>query len=140
MPTKDHGTGRHPLRVWLKLAIESGLLDRVPPRYDPDGSGDPQPTQEYARQLLAELKDPESGGRLLKEILADARRFREWVEYRQKVSRRMILGQWETEGAAAWMPEVRPSPRPDRDKRPRRIDPGEARPRTDPMWDDWLDN
>ncbi len=26
-------------RVWLKGTVESGLLDRLPPRFDPDGSG-----------------------------------------------------------------------------------------------------
>lgn len=139
MSGNGSGSGRHALRAWLKLAIQSGVLGRVPPRYDPDGSGVPRPTEDYARGILAELKDPESSGRPLRDILADARRFRDWVEYRQKVSRRMILGQWGTEGAAARVPEVRPSPRAGREKRPRAADLDEARPRSDPMWDDWLD-
>jgi hypothetical protein len=139
MPKQEPSAGRHQLRVWLKLAIETGVLDRIPPQYDPDGSGNPQPTDDYARGLLAELKDPESSERLLREILADARRFREWVEYRQKVSRQMILGQWETQGAAAYVPERRPSTRIERENRPHRIRPDVARPKSDPMWDDWLD-
>jgi hypothetical protein len=141
MPTSQPGANRHQLRVWLKSAIESGVLDRVPPRYDPDSSGDPQPTEDYARGLLAELKDPESSRRLLREILAEAQRFREWVEYRQKMSRRIILGQWDSEGAAGWVPERLTTARPDRERRPAR--PGRedvgARPTADPMWDDWLD-
>jgi hypothetical protein len=141
MATSQPGANRHHLRVWLKGAIESGLLDRVPPQYDPDGSGDPQPAEDYARRLLADLKDPESSGRLLREILAEARRFRDWVEYRQKVSRRIILGRWDSEGAAAWVPERLTSTRPDPEKRPLRIEWEDARtrPRADPMWDDWLD-
>jgi hypothetical protein len=139
MPRQEPSAGRHQLRVWLKLAIETGVLDRVPPRYDPDGSGEPQSTHDYARRLLVELKDPESSERLLGEILADARRFREWVEYRQKVSRRMILGQWETEGAVDWVPEHRPSNHNERGKNPHWLGPDVARPKSDPMWDDWLD-
>lgn len=147
MPRNESGGGRHPLRVWLKLALQSGLLDRIPPRCDPERTGAPCPTEEYARALLAELNDPESSDRTLPEIVAAARRFREWVEFRQKVSRRMILGQWQSEGAAAadaaWTPERRtPAPtRAHRIKRPDRTDPDDApaRPRSDPMWDDWLD-
>jgi hypothetical protein len=141
MPTSQPGANRHQLRVWLKSAIESGLLDRVPPQYDPDGSGDPQPIEDYARRLLAELKDPESSRRLLREILAEAQQFREWVQYRQKMSRRIILGQWDSEGAADWVPERLAPARTDRQKRPapvEREDAG-ARPDPDPMWDLWLD-
>src|SRR5262249_95631 len=67
MPTSQPGANRHQLRVWLKWAIESGLLDRVPPRYDPEGSGDPQPIADYARPLLAELKERESSRGLLRD-------------------------------------------------------------------------
>lgn len=148
MPRNESASGRHPLRVWLKLALQSGVLDRIPPRCDPDGTGTPRPTEEYARALLAELKDPESSDRTLTEIVASARRFRDWVEFRQKISRRMILGQWTSEGAAAagaadWMPERRTpaAARAPRMKRPDPTDPDDApaRPRSDPMWDDWLD-
>jgi hypothetical protein len=55
MPQHEPVTNRHQLRVWLKLALETGLLDKLPPRYDPDGSGDPRPTGDYARQLMIEL-------------------------------------------------------------------------------------
>jgi hypothetical protein len=141
MPTSEPGANRHQLRVWLKWAIESGLLDRIPPQYDPDGSGDPQPTEDYARGLLAELKDPESSRRPLREILAEARQFRDWVEYRQKMSRRIILGRWDSEGAAARVPERLTPTRSDRTKRPARIEreDASARPHADPMWDDWLE-
>ena len=141
MPQHETGANRHQLRVWLKLALETGLLERVPPQCDPDGIGDPQPTDEYARRLLAELKDPESSERSLREILAAARRFVDWVEYRQKMSRRIILGGWDSEGAAARVPEGRPPTRPDRAQRPARTERGDAgtHPNSDPMWDDWLD-
>lgn len=137
MPRNERAAGRHELRVWLKLAIETGVLDRVPPRFDPDGSGVPRPVDEYARGLLAELKDPESSDRPLRDVIADARRFRAWVEHRQKVSRRMILGQWETEGAAEWIPEARRLP--PREKVPHHPGPRPSRPEADPLWDVWLD-
>ena len=137
MAASQPAGNRHHWRVWLKGTIETGVLDRVPPRYDPDGSGDPQPTDDYARGLLAELKDPESSGRPLRDVIADARRFRAWVEHRQKVSRRMILGQWETEGAADWIPEARRLP--PREKAPRHPGPRPSRPEADPLWDVWLD-
>ncbi len=132
---------RHELRVWLKLALESGVLERVPPRCDPEGTGSPGPTDDYARRLIAELKDPESSDRTLPEIILAARRFRDWIEYRQKASRRIILGGWQTEGAAAWSPERRTPARPALTKRPARSESGEVGPgpTADPMWDDWLD-
>jgi hypothetical protein len=139
MPQHEPGTNRHPLRVWLKRALETGLLERVPPQCDPDGTGDPQPTDEYARRLLAELKDPESSKRSLREILAAARRFVNWVEYRQKMSRRIILGGWDSDGAAARLPERSTAARLDRGKPPARADRHRARPNSDPMWDDLLD-
>ena len=142
MPASQPGANRHQLRVWLKSAIESGVLERVPPQCDPDGSGDPQPTVDYARGLLAELKNPDSSERPLPEILAAARRFRDWVEYRQKMSRRIILGHWDSEGAAGWVPErLAPPPRPERERRPVRtgLEDAGPRPHADPMWDDWLD-
>jgi hypothetical protein len=139
MSKPEPRANRHQLRVWLKWAIESGLLSKVLPRYDPDGSGDPQPTEDYARALLAELEDPDSSRRLLGEILADAHRFRDWVEYRQKVSRRMILGHWDSEGAAARVLEFRLPTRPDREKRPARLDRDGLEPNSNPMWDDCLD-
>src|SRR5579885_3120954 len=40
-PEPEPRANRHQLRVWLKWAIESGLLGRAPPWYDADGSGDP---------------------------------------------------------------------------------------------------
>jgi hypothetical protein len=133
---------RHQLRVWFKGAIESGVLDRVPPQYDPGGSGDPQPIDDYARGLLTELKDPDSSRRPRQEIIAEARRFRDWVEYRQKMSRRIILGHWDSEGAAGWVSErLAPTPRPERERRPARTGREDAglRRHADPMWDDWLD-
>ncbi len=129
MPKHEVGANRHQMRVWLKWAIESGLLDKLPPQYDPDDSQTTQPTDRHARQLLAELRDPDSSTRRLSQVLADARRFRAWVEFRQKISRRIILAetQIQSEGAGATVLEGQPSTRT------------EAQARSDPMWDDWLD-
>jgi len=126
---------RHHYRVWLKLALETGVLDKLPPQYEPDDSDHPQPTELYARQLLAELKDPESSKRPLAQILADAERFRAWVDFRQKVTRRLIL----SEGASAVLPEGQRSTPAAREKSPRRRQPGCANSDSNPMWDDWLD-
>jgi len=135
MPKNEPVANRHHFRVWLKLAIETGLLEKLPPQYEPDDSQPPQPTDRYARQLLAELRDPDSGRRPLSQILADARRFRAWVDFRQKVIRRLILA----EGASVVVPEGQPSTRAAPEKSPRQRDPGGASPKSNPMWDDWLD-
>ena len=135
MPQNEPVANRHQLRVWLKLAVETGPLEKLPPHYEPDDSQHPQPTDRYARQLLAELRDPESSRRPLTQILADTRRFRARVDFRQKVSRQMILA----EGASMAMPEGEPSTRAAPEKRPRQRVPGGADPESDPMWDDWLD-
>jgi hypothetical protein len=141
MPTSQSGANRHQLRVWLKSAIESGLLDRVPSRYDLDGSGDFEFTEYYAHRLLTELKYRNANRRALHSIVAQARQFREWVEDCQKMSPRMILGGWDSECAAARVPERLDPARPDREKRPTRPgrEDGGARPDADPMWDVWLD-
>jgi hypothetical protein len=136
MPHSEPGPKRHQLRVWLKWAVESGLLDKLPPQFHPDDSHNPQPTDHYARQLLAELRDPDSSTRPLSQIVADARRFRAWVEFRQKVTRRIILAGIQPEGVGQAAPERRPT---NRDHRERREHPGGAVPESDPMWDDWLD-
>jgi hypothetical protein len=94
------------------------------------------PTDHYARQLLAELKDPDSRKRPLSQILDDARRFRAWVDFRQKVGRRLIL----SEGASVTIPERQPSTQPPPKKSPRRQrQPDDTQLKLDPMWDDWLD-
>jgi len=139
MSKHEPGANRHHLRVWLKWAIESGLLDKVPPQYHPDDSHDAQPTDRYARQLLPELKDPDSSKRLLNQILADVRRFRDWVEFRQKLSRRIILTGGQTDGAEAAVLERRASTRIHREKSARRIEPADTNPKSNPMWDDWID-
>jgi transposase-like protein len=139
MSQHEPGVNRHQLRAWLKLAIESGLLERVPPQYVPEEPGEPEPTDGYARRLLAELKDPDSSTRMLREILADARRFRDWVEFRQKVSRRIILTGGRTDGGEA-VALMRPSAtRVPRERNTHRTDRGGVDPKSDPMWDDWLD-
>jgi hypothetical protein len=135
MAKNEPVANRHHYRVWLKLALETGVLEKLPPQYDPDDSQGSQPTELYARQLLAELRDTESSRRPLAQILADAERFRAWVDFRQKVTRRLIL----SEGASAVVPEEQPSTRPAQQNGPRQRRPGSASPQSNPMWDDWLD-
>ena len=87
MPKTEPGPNRHHFRIWIKMAIQSGLIDRLPPVYEPDGFQTPLRTDECARQLLAELRDPDSSRRTLKEIIASTRQFKSWVEARQKDGR-----------------------------------------------------
>ena len=87
---------RGELRVWLKWAVQSGLLDKLPPSYDLDEQADPAATEQVARQLLAEMRDPDSSRRPISRITADVDRFRRWVESRQRISRQIILNELET--------------------------------------------
>jgi hypothetical protein len=80
MPTEEPVANWYMLRIWLKMAVESGHLATLPPQYSSDNSQVPQPTERYARQLIDELKDPERSFRLLSEILDDAQRFGEWIQ------------------------------------------------------------
>jgi hypothetical protein len=135
MPKNEPVASRHHLRVWLKLALETGLIEKLPPHYAPDDSQPPQPTDRFARQLVAELRDPDSSRRPLSQILADARRFRAWVDIRQKVNRRAILA----EVASASLPERQPPTPAVPTKSPRQREPRGASPKSNPLWDDWLD-
>jgi len=133
---------RGQLRVWLKWAVQSGLLDKLPPNYDLDEQADPAATEQVARQFLAELRDPDSSRRPVSRITADVDRFRRWVESRQRISRQIILNELETARAdPAWLENwatasahtrehVRESGRPS---------PPRIVPRSDPMWDEDLD-
>jgi hypothetical protein len=80
MPTEEPVTNWYMLRIWLKMAVESGHLATLPPQYSSDNSQVPQPTERYARQLIDELKDPERSFPVLSEILDDAQRFGEWIQ------------------------------------------------------------
>ncbi len=86
MPKQERELNRHHLRVWMKLALENGVLEKLPPRMRMEGHAEPQDVAQYARQLFEELKDPDSSDRPLKEILAGARRFRAWVEARKRTA------------------------------------------------------
>jgi hypothetical protein len=122
----------------LKQAMGSGALERIPPRY-PLGAGS-HDTIDYALALLAELGDPHASPRPLEEIVADAVRFRRWVESRQQISRRIILA--DTRQGEGFEPQPEPpTSRPERGRRPA-SDPPASRPRSarsDPMWDEFLD-
>ena len=84
MPKPQPGPNRHHFRIWIKMAIQSGLIEKLPPLYEPIGNQSPFQTEAYARRLLTELRDPEASRRPLKEIIADARQFKTWVESRRK--------------------------------------------------------
>jgi hypothetical protein len=138
MPKFEPPPRRHHLRVWLKSAVESGLFDRLPPQYEPDDFSGPQPTDEYARRLMAELRDPDSS-RPQSEVVRDAERFRRWVEARQKESRRIILSQSEASAACdsvaedeAWVAALS-------EKIVRRVNSHGRATGVDPMWDEFLD-
>lgn len=135
MAKNEPVANRHHYRVWLKSALETGVLEKLPSQYAPDDSQPPQPTEFYARQLLAELRDPESSRRPLAQILANAERFRVWVDFRQKVTRRLIL----SEGASSVVPEAQPPTRVSQQNVQRQRRPASASPESNPMWDDWLD-
>ena len=125
-------------RSWLRLALTSSLLDRVPPRYDPGGDHQGPRTVVHARKLLNELMDPDIGTRSPADVLADIRAFREWVEARQRLSRRILLSEGsETSERASVLATgiVLGLTRPTRTDRP----PQPTRPEEHPMWDRWMD-
>ncbi len=140
MSEQESAGNRHRLRVWIKLAITSGLLDKLPPEYHPEGHEKAVSTESYARHLLAELRDPDSSKRTIKQIIADARQFQVWVEARQKDYRRLVLRelgyQRKHEAITA---ETRPSASTDREIKPTRTHVRSRDPASNPMWDDWLD-
>ena len=136
-PTPTRGQ----LRVWLKWAVQSGLLDKLPPSYDLDEQADPAATEQVARQLLAELRDPDSSRRPISRITADVDRFRRWVESRQRISRQIILNELETARAdPAWLENwAPPSAYADEQENRGRTSRRRIVPRSDPMWDEDLD-
>jgi hypothetical protein len=137
MPKSSPPPKPNPLRVWLKQAIQSGALERIPSHY-PVGRGS-RDTLDYAGELLAELRDPDTSPRPLNEIVADAIRFRQWVESRQQISRRIILA--ESRPGDGFDPRP-PQPSRDDHHRPAARESSAPRPvppRSDPMWDEFLD-
>src|SRR4051812_7613853 len=75
---------RGQLRVWLKWALQSGLLEKLPERYDSEGRLDSPSPRDAAHALLAVLQDPESSRQALTRAGDEARRFRSWVDGRLK--------------------------------------------------------
>jgi hypothetical protein len=143
MPKSEPGSNRHHFRIWIKMALQSGLIDRLPPMFEPDGFQTALKTDEHARQLLAELRDPDSSRRTLKEIIASARQFKSWVEARRKDSRHRALVEGRLEERVIEMPPGRPRALPRDDRRPRReqrTNQPDASPKLHPMWDDWIDS
>jgi hypothetical protein len=140
MPKPEASANRHEFRVWLKWALESGLLEKLPPQCDADGCEPPQPTDQYARGLLAELRDPELSTRPLKQIIADARQFRIWVEACQKQCRRMILAEIHPGDLGEWAPLRQSSNPAGQEEEPQPTTRKPPNPGRNPMWDDWLDS
>jgi len=143
MPKSKPGPNRHHFRIWIKMAIQSGLIDRLPPVYEREGFQNPLRTDEYARQLLAELRDPDASRRTLKEIIVSARQFKNWVEARRKDNRHRALQESRTEERVIEMPPGRPRATPEHERRPRRTqqpDQSDTNPKLHPLWDDWIDS
>jgi hypothetical protein len=133
---------RGQLRVWLKRAVQSGLLDKLPPSYDLDEQADPPATEQVARQLLAELRDPDSNRRPISRVTADVERFRRWVESRQRISRQLILTELETARTdPAWLENWASASAHTREQEHGRGRTSLPRivPRSDAMWDEDLD-
>jgi hypothetical protein len=133
---------RGQLRVWLKWAVQSGLLDKLPPPYNLDDQADPPATEQVARQLLAELRDPDLNRRPISRITADVDRFRRWVESRQRMSRQVILSELEmARSDPAWLENWASASAYIRERENQRGRTSRSRtvPRSDPMWDADLD-
>jgi hypothetical protein len=143
MPKLQPGPNRHHFRIWIKMAIQSGLIDKLPPLYEPDGLQGSQDTQAHARQLLVELRDPDASKRALEEIMADALQFKHWVEARRKDGRRRMLVESRPEDWIFKMPSERPRAANNDERRARRPQlPArpDTSPKLHPMWDDWIDS
>jgi hypothetical protein len=143
MPKPETSPNRHYFRIWIKMALQSGLIDRLPPVHEPAGAHGSLRTDEYARQLLAELRDPDASRRTLKEIIASARQFKGWVEARRKDSRHRALMEDRPEERVIEMPPGRSRVLPPDERRPRRdhrTNQPDPSPKLHPMWDDWVDS
>jgi hypothetical protein len=143
MPKPEPGPNRHQFRIWIKMAIQSGLIDKLPTLYEHQGSQNRPRTGEYARQLLTELRNPDASRRTLKEIIADARQFKSWVEARRKDGRLRMMVKSRPEERIIEMPPRRPRPATAEERRPRRsvrTNEPDASPKLHPMWDDWVDS
>ena len=142
MPKPQPSPNRHHFRVWVKWVIESGTLEKLPRTYNPDESQPPRMTEHYARELLADLRDPDARKRPLKEIIADARQFRAWVESRRKDNLRLLLIDSRPEQRIVEIPPRRHRSAPHNERPPlrtARTEQPDANPRLNPMWDDWVD-
>jgi hypothetical protein len=127
-------------RVWLRGVIVSGLLDRLPPSYDPEGAVHPGSTAEAAQNLLAALRDPSLSRQALAHLMSELALFRQWVEARQKLSRQVILAERETAQANPhWLEQWAASTINQHHREPARNTNARAIPGGHPLWDDQLD-
>jgi hypothetical protein len=137
------GPNRHHYRIWIKMAIQSGLIEKLPGRYPHAGSQSPVEAVDYARRLMIELRDPDASGRTLREIIADARQFKSWVEARRKDDVKRTLIESRPEDRIIEMPPGEPRAAAYHEQRPRRSrqpDPPDTNPKLHPLWDDWIDS
>jgi hypothetical protein len=139
MPKQEREHNRHHLRVWIKLALENGVLEKLPPKMRMEGNAEPQDVAQNARQLLEELINPDSSQRALKEILAEARRFRAWVEARQKDCVRHILTGPQP-GDSSRRTKMLSRRSIDRPASSATTNPAKPVPALHPLWDKWIDS
>ena len=125
------------------MAIQSGLIEKLPPFYESEGFQGPLRTDEYAQRLLTELRDPEASRRPLRDIIAEARQFKTWVESRRKDDRKRSLVESRPEERIIEMPPGRTRmehPNQTRRSRTERNHQPDHNPKLHPLWDEWIDS
>jgi hypothetical protein len=145
MPVSRPEPTRGQLRVWLKWALQSGLLEKLPERCDLEGPHDSRTPRDVAHALLAALQDPESSRQDRADAMAEAQRFQAWVDRRLKANRQLLLAERASEHAdRGWLErwaraeEMRQhQEREERSAAPAAAPP--VKPRWDSMWDAELD-
>jgi hypothetical protein len=75
------GPGGGGLELWLTRTIQKGVLKDLPP-YFPLGERVGRHPEQYARMLLAGLRDEGGDARDLERTRDDGRAFRSWAESR----------------------------------------------------------
>ncbi len=127
-------------RVWLKWVLQSGLLDRLPPRYEAEGASNVSTPEEVARELLTRLQDAELRGLSLAPVMIELQLFRSWVESRQKRTRQLILAEHASANVARnWLENWAEAMISEPSAAPPSLSPRGVMPRFDPMWDENLD-
>jgi hypothetical protein len=89
IPRKE-GPPRNRLESWLVRKIQGGGL-RMLPSFQPINAHAFQCPEQYARTLLAGLRQTHDDSRVAERLKDDGRSFRSWVEARQFSSPRSFL-------------------------------------------------